>query len=319
MNHQYFFVQVCLALENIGFFGECSYRGGVNIQEFAKTWNISGHLLETCVDFLWSTTDILEKDGNIVRLKNKNFPKALWVLGAYKPVFDNLAEILKKEKQYGRDVSRDGYCLQKASVLFSSDAIRLVLTALENERSGQLVDFGCGAAHSLIDYCRGNSARTSLGIDIDPDIALEAKKNIDETSLKDRIVIVNSDALNFEKWESFINKGQSQYFLSSTMLHEFLRDGEKFVINFLAEIKSGFPDSQFFIIEFDALPFEKIKTETNAERKLFAAMYELWHPLTNQGMPQPREVWERIITKSGWKIKNIVQANMNLLIYHCEQ
>ena len=85
-----------------------------------------------------------------------------------------------------------------------------------------------------------------------------------------------------------------------------------------AKIKSEFSDAQFFIIEFDALPFEKIKTETDTERKLFAAMYELWHPLTNQGMPQPQEVWEKIIRKSGWEIQSVVRANMNLLIYHCE-
>lgn len=318
ITYQYFFTQVCLALEKIGFFDAAARQDNINMREFAKTGNISERLLKTCVEFLWSTTDILEKEGDNVRLKNKNFSKALWVLEAYKPVFDNLAEILKQEKQYGRDLSRDGYYLQKASVLFSEDAIRLALAALENEESGQLIDFGCGGAHSLIDYCRHDSSRTSLGIDIDSDIAREARKNVEEAGLRDRIVIVESDVLNFRKWQSFIREGQSQYFLASTMLHEFLRNGEEFVVDFLAKIKTGFPDSQFFIIEFDALPFEKLKTETNMERKLFAAMYELWHPLTNQGMPQPREVWEKIITKSGWKIKNISQANMNVLIYHCE-
>ncbi|MDO8676413.1 MAG: hypothetical protein Q7K16_02050 [Candidatus Azambacteria bacterium] len=319
ITHQYFFTQVCLALEEIGFFNECFCRDSVSINEFAKTRDVSLLFLKTCVDFLWSTTDILESDGDIVRLKNKNFPKSLWGLLAYKPVFDNLAEMLKKEKKYGRDVFRDGYYLQKASVLLSGDAVHLALAALKKEKSGQLVDFGCGAAHSLIDYCRHDSSRTSLGIDTNSDIARAARKNVEEAGLRDRVVIVESDALDFSKWQPFIREEQPQYFLASTMLHEFLRDGEEFVINFLAKIKSDFPDSQFFIIEFDALPFEKIKTEADMERKLFAAMYELWHPLTNQGMPQPREVWEKIIKKSGWKIKNISRANMNVLIYHCEQ
>ena len=318
VTYQYFFIQICLALEKIGFFDALINQKEVNIKEFAKTRNLSSRLLETCAEFLWATTDIIEKDGDILQLKNKNFSKALWVLAAYKPVFDNLAEILKEEKKYGRDVSRDGYYLQKASVLFSSDAIRLVLAALENEKSGQLVDFGCGAANSLIDYCRHDNVRTSLGIDIDSDIARAARKNIEKAGLSGRITIVGSDVLNFKKWQHFVNGGQSQYFLASTMIHEFLRDGEKSVIDFLSKIKSRFPDSQFFIIEFDAMPFEKIKTEINTERKLFAAMYELWHPLTNQGMPQPQEVWERIITKSGWNVKNISRADMNLLIYHCE-
>ena len=318
LTHQYFFTHVCLALEKIGFFDALALQGGIHIQEFAKTRNISGDLLKTCIDFLWSTTDLLEKDGDIVRLKNKNFSKALWVLAAYKPVFDNLSEILKKEKQYGSDVSRDGYYLQKASVLFSGDAVRLVLLTLENEKNGQLIDFGCGGAHALIDYCRYDNARTALGIDVDPDIAQAARKNADEASLSDRIAVIESDALNFEKWQPFVSKKQPRYFLASTMLHEFLRNGEEFVINFLAKIKSEFSDAQFFIIEFDALPFEKIKTETDTERKLFAAMYELWHPLTNQGMPQPQEVWEKIIRKSGWEIQSVVRANMNLLIYHCE-
>lgn len=318
MTYQYFFAQVCLALEKIGFFEAGARQNSVNMREFAKTQNISARLLETCVEFLWATTDLLEKDGDIVRMKNKDFSKALWVLAAYKPVFDDLAGILKEEKKYGRDVSRDGFYLQKASILFSNDAIRLVLAALENEKSGQLIDFGCGAAYSLIDYCQRDNMRTSLGIDIDSDVARAAKKNVEEAGLRDKVVIIESDALNFEKWQPFARKEHPQYFLASTMLHEFLRDGEKFVIDFLAKLKAEFPNSQFFIVEFDALPFEKIKTETNIERKLFAAMYELWHPLTNQGMPQSREVWERIIKKSGWKIKNISRANMNLLIYNCE-
>ena len=318
ITYQYFFIQVCLALERIGFLNALISQKEVNIKEFAKTQNISLRLLETCAEFLWATTDILEKDGNIVRLLNNNFPKALWVLAAYKPVFDNLAEILKEEKKYGRDVSRDGYYLQKASVLFSGDAVRLALLALENEKSGQLIDFGCGAANSLIDYCRHDNTRIALGIDIDSDVAQAARKNVEEAGLNNRIVIVEADTLNFEKWQSFISKERPQYFLASTMIHEFLRNGEEFVIDFLAKIRANFSNSQFFIIEFDAMSFEKIKTETDAERKLFAAMYELWHPITNQGMPQPREVWEKIITKSGWKVKSVIKADMNLLIYHCE-
>ena len=196
ITHYYFLIQVCLALEKIGFFDLLSPGKILKVDELSKKLGVEENFLNICVEFLWSVTDILGKDKNGYFLKTPNFSKALWVMQAYKPVFENLDNILLGKKKYGRDITRDGYYLQKASDLFSGDAIDKVLNVLKSEKDGILIDFGCGSAKSLIFYCKENSGRRGLGVDIDSSIIKEAELHIKDAGLKEMALVVESDVFN---------------------------------------------------------------------------------------------------------------------------
>lgn len=312
--HNYFLSHVCLALEEVGFF-EYLRLGQKSIPETARDLKIREDFLKLTVEYLYSVTNFLGKNGDNYYLKDQNFYKNLYLLLAYDPVFANLSELLKEEKKYSIDLVRNGYYLQKASDLFSGEALKTVLSILDNESDGQLVDFGCGSAGALIKYCHKLSRR-GIGIDVDSDVIRAAKNNISKAGLGDKISLVEADVLRIENWKRYVSVNNN-YFIASTILHEFLRNGENYVIEFLKALKLNFPGSRFFIIEFDAIPFGKMREVENVERRFFAAMYQFWHPLTNQGMPQPREVWERMVGTSGCKLKNVIRVKNDLLIYDC--
>lgn len=310
----YFFTHVCLALEKVGFFELLASDATLGIKELAARLGVNENMLRHCVEFLWSVSDVVERNGDRVSLADKDLSEKLWILAAYKPVFDGLDELLAGEKKYGVDVARDGYYLQKAADTFSGDAVGRALRLIQDEPGATLVDLGCGSASSLIAY-RKAGGRRGIGIDVDPVIVREARNRIAAAGARDAITILENDVLNIMDWKREIPGGNTTVFLASTVLHEFLRDGREPLVRFLADMKAAFPRSRFLVVEFDAASFEEIREEQDSARRFRAATYALWHPLTNQGLPQPRRVWEEMFEEAGWKVAGETRAKYDLVIY----
>lgn len=313
----YLTVQIAAALERVGFFNLLRERGSCTIGELAAMLNVEERLLAPCIEFLWSVTDWVERDGDAIKLRTDETRGLRWIINAYKDVFDNLAALLSRDKVYGRDVERNGHFLQKASDAFSADAVRRALGSLADERESVLVDFGCGSGKTLVRYCAGGRGRNAVGIEINPGIVREARQYITASGLGEKIAVIEGDARGIEQWHASIPAARKVIFFASTVLHEFLIRGESSLVGFLRAIGDVFPYSRCIIIEFDGLTPEEIRAEPDPDRKLLAALYEFWHPFTNQGLPQPRAQWERLIAAANWRIATITQAENNLLIYDC--
>src|SRR3989338_8683810 len=85
----YLIVLVHTTLERLGLFDVLQKKGGgITIDELSKIIKVRVDLLESCINFLWSTTEYLEKTDRRISLKN-DAPKWFWT-ATYKPVFDNL-------------------------------------------------------------------------------------------------------------------------------------------------------------------------------------------------------------------------------------
>ncbi|MDP3725707.1 MAG: methyltransferase domain-containing protein [bacterium] len=290
----------------------------MSITDLAKLFSFREDILEACFDFLWLTTDFFEKKGKYLTLKNPNqFPKWL-VMSAYKSVFDNLGGLLSGEKIYGRDMIRDGHQLQKASYFFSRDAIQNIAVKLQSiDEESTFVDLGCGSANSLISFVIANPKINGVGIDIDSNVVNAAKQNVIHAHCDNRVKIFQADLTDIQHWRAHIPAHKKIFFLASAVLHEFLRDGEQKFASLLKEFKDVFPCSRFFVIEYDALRPEEIKNEPDEERKLFAAMYMLLHPLSNQGSPCSQREWMRLFQKSGWFVKNVRKLSGDVVLYDC--
>lgn len=320
----FFTCEVYVALEKIGFFDVIKNKK-LTIGELAQQLKVEEKYLRVCVDFIFSLGDVFEKKNEHYTLKTKEIEELIWLISAYKPVFDSLAAILRGEKIYGKDVVRDGFYLQKSSYNFSRDATEKIISRLKNENDAVLIDLGCGSAKTLIDFCKDGEGRHGIGIEISDDILKEANKNVMEARLQNKITFLKSDVIEVVKWQEIIPRDKKIIFLASAIMHEFLRDGELFLTDFIKKIGNIFSGSKIFIVEFDAIPFENIniikdkekKSDLELSKEIFAAVYQLWHPLTNQGMPQPRHVWEQILKNAGLNISHVTRADKNLLIYEC--
>lgn len=315
--NDYLILQICFGLEKNGVFQLLSRSGPLSYEEIGNVLGLDYTRLGVCIDFLLIATDFLKEENGKISLCENFFWTNLWGMLAYKDVFDNLTLLLTGEKVYGVDLARDGYYLQKASERFSSDAIDRVIMMLLNGEPVTLVDFGCGSAKSLIAYCSQKKMSKGVGIDNNQDIVKEALANTRKAVLHESIKIINADVRSMDIWSEAVDAENKLVFLACTMLHEFLKFGDDFVVTFLRKIKNKFSTARFIIVEFDGLKFAEMKNCKDADRKIRASIYQFWHPFTDQGMPRPEEDWKKIIKAGGWNVGNIVRARNDLLIYDC--
>lgn len=318
----YIIVQLYLTLERVGIFDILRKKQGpISVEELSRALNVQKNLLEPCIDFLWATTDMFEKTDAGITLKDASqFPRG-FVMAIYKPIFDNLEDLLRGTKIYGKNVVQDSYHLQKVSDMFTKVATDYVLEQLSKTNTiHTVVDLGCGSGEFLIRASAQNSLAQGIGIDIDQVVVDAARKNVENADVSEsEIAIIKADISHISAWKQHIHAGAHDIvFLGSTILHEFLRDGEQSLVTLLRMFKKEFLGSRFFVVEHDApRSFEEIKKEKNTETKLFAAMHMLIHPLTDQGTPRPQSDWLSFFEKSGWSVTDSARMSNGLVVYDC--
>jgi len=317
ITNNYLITQVLLALEEVGLWETLANHKRKTVSELAKELGVHEHQLATSMDFLWSMTDFLDKDAGYYSLREQEIRKPLIILKAYKDVFDNMGKILNGTRKYGENINRDGYYLQKASEFVTEKSINLIIGSLNGKRNLQLIDLGCGSAVSIINFCKQSGENSAIGIDIDESTVLEARKRILNENLHSQAQIILADAMDIKEWMGKIAQEKEKIFIISTLLHESLNSGERGIIQFLKQLHEKFTKTHLFILEFDTPSFEKIKNLQDQVQKNFLARYRLWHPFSNQGMPQPRAIWERIIYSAGWNVNKITKEDMDLITYEC--
>ncbi|KKU02986.1 MAG: hypothetical protein UX06_C0046G0002 [Candidatus Giovannonibacteria bacterium GW2011_GWA2_45_21] len=312
----YLIIQICLGLEQIGFFDYLK-KGPATITNISRDLHVQQNFIAVLLDYLLAIDGPIKKNGDTFALKGGNPQKLLWAILAYREIFNNFGDLLFGEKKYGQDIHRDGYYLQLASGAFSFDANRIVLEKIKEVENSVLIDFGCGSAETLIKFCSMRGDHFGVGIDNNETVISEARKRIQRSGMGERTVLCHADVRNIDFWQKHVSSQKKPIFLASTMLHEFLRFGDAFLIDFLKELKERFNSSRLFVAEYDGLSFEEIRNEKDERRKLQAALYELWHPFTEQGMPQPRERWESLLDAAGWKISEVVSSENYILVCDC--
>ncbi|MBI2108966.1 MAG: methyltransferase domain-containing protein [Parcubacteria group bacterium] len=286
------------------------------IDELSKIIKVRTDILEACINFLWSTTNYLEKNGQKIILKN-NPPKWFWI-ATYKPVFDNLESLLKGTKKYGNDVVRDGYYLQKMSITINNPVENYIVQQLQEiKEKSILVDLGCGPGTLLSRVSAANPLIEGLGIDVDPIITDIAQKNVMRS--RRPIKIITADVTKIHFWKKHIPSNVNLIFSANSILHELLRDGEERFISFLKTLKGAFPGSRFFVTEINALSPQEIKNMRSNDYKFFMAMFMFTHPLTEQGLPRSKKEWLSFFKKSQWSVMRTEQPKNNdaRIIYDC--
>ncbi len=313
-NH-YIIMQTATALEKIGFFRELE-RSPRSLREMARILDADEHLLDAAMEFLLNTTDLLEKKGDVIFLKEqrqravRHWP--IWRLLVYKSMFGRMEELLRGKATFGRDITRDSSYYAQYSEVITGGAIGHVLRHMPADVD-TLVDLGCGSARSLITFCGSDEKRRGIGIDIDRDVTNCARRNVEEAGLGDRIHIIEDDIARIERWKDQV-AGDRPLFLSSGVIHEFLRDGEEPAIRFLENVRRAFPASRLVLIEAGAASLNKTVDDDILCATLVTTLI---HRLSGQGLPQPPERWKQILHSAGWNIEAIEPFNYTLAIYRC--
>lgn len=299
----YAVTEILLALDSLGVLEDLSARGSASVEELAG----DPHLVGACLDYLAVTTPLLTREGSAYHarpeLRGRLLRMLLDTAAAYRPVFRDLRELLTGEKVYGEDLCRDGARLAAASARLTRGAIPVIARRLAERSVTTVADLGCGKGELLATLCAGGPRR-GFGLDVDPDAVATARAHLGglaDVRLGD---LRDPGALDHVPREGLA-------LVAVTVIHEFLREGDEALVSFLR----GLPRVPLIVVEYDAVPFEELATTEDEETLLTASFYQLLHPLSGQGDPQPAGRWREFFARAGYRVASEDRVPPRLCVF----
>lgn len=286
-----------------------SLRGGgkKTCAELAEECNIDGYLLDGALNFLLFSDKMLERDADgrysLTDVAEEwlfadTFTTFCWgAVGSYSIVLQNLVPALHGRKQYGKDFIRDGDYLAIGSHLTGRGSYGWVSDKFTELGVKRLVDLGCGTAGVLSEFVKMDPNLHGVGVDIVQEGLDEARRRVDEIGIGDRVTLVHGDITKPETYADAL--GEVDAFNAMMVVHEFLRDGEDFMVKILADMKAAFPGAYMITTEFHPPTPEEFLEMPIEDRIHFLYYQYIIHPFTLQGIPVRDENWFRMFEKAG--------------------
>jgi hypothetical protein len=212
-----------------------------------------------------------------------------------------LLPALRRERRYGVDFVRAGEAVAVLSHLGLRATYDWVAGELARVSTKVAADLGCGSAEALIAFCQARPGLRAIGIDVSGSALEEAGRRVAAAGLTDRISLVWGDVTRPETLETPALDAVDT-FTCTTVLHEFLRDGEEAVIEILHTLARRFPRRHLVVGEFDALSDDEYRAMPVRARVRKLWYQFLMHPLSLQGSPLPRESWIALFERAGLEV-----------------
>ncbi len=321
----YALLHVLCALQSSGVFTELKKNPkGVLTSSLATTLSLEVPFLVPLCDFLViNAPEILTKKEEKYFLEpffdERALQNTLFFALSYQSVFTHLKPLLTGEKKYGQDVVRDGAALRLSSALYNGQAWNQVIGLFRSMKVDTVVDIGCSAGDFLQRVQETSPLMRCIGVEIDSQVVALAQEVSRKSVAEERPLIIEGDAGTPEAWAPHIEPKtdfQHVVFVGTTVWHEFLSEGEERVIDIFTRYRKYFPGSAFIVIEYNGATMENMLALPESLRET-GSVYQLVHPLTHQGMPQPPSVWRRIFERVGIPIENSIAVYPNSSIYIC--
>jgi 2-ketoarginine methyltransferase len=279
---------------------------GLDINAIAQKKGYDPNLLRTVFEYL-AVEGILEKstsENGQVNFQISNYGKNIstyyqgWfnlLIGGYSSIFANITNIMSQGTNY---VSRNGKWVGVGACQISqNDVFPLAKKMMEEIKPNvkTIVDYGCGSALGLCEFCNQNPNIKAIGVEPDEGAYQAGLNLVAAKKLQERITLVNSAALDHE-----INEVPDFILFWFVLQEIYGQNGEAALIEFIKNIGVNFPDSYLHVIEVDyAIDNEEVMKSPLGLG--FYNPYFLLHPFTDQKLVSDQK-WTEIFTKSGFEI-----------------
>ena len=301
-----FFVSSCIGtLLKTPFFGELSTNGKIDLEKFCKENNYDIYFLRGICNYLVSL-DLLDLDGDMYKMKKSfhlDYSKGGYqFINAYYSVFENLSNLLGRQKQYGVEVNRDiKYVTAGSAETEKIIPYPYVKRLIKKYECKSVFDLGCGNGEFLI-YLSDILSEKSYGVDISTMAVQEAINNITKHNLSEKIYVFQSDIMNLG---DKINV-KADVLTILYILHELVESENNVseVIKLLKNLRTLFPSSKLLVLEAC-----KQDTFTLRKTKSFLAEHHLFHLASKQTL-LPFGDWKNIFLKSGYKILEAIELRI---------
>lgn len=293
----FYATRAIIALHNVGFFDAISQHGLVDLPTFAAEKGLDRDVLTTLCDYLYALRILQRKGARYALDARDSVVTALhgpfYSVYAYQDIFHNLEALLKKEKTFGIDVTRDSAFVAKGSGAVGELLVfPMMADVIAHRNYGHVLDLCCGDATFLIDLCARNPRLRAHGIDISTEAIASGKQHVARKGLAGRIDLVAADAFRVDTVaRQFVGVDAVTCIYA---LHEFLTADQARILDLLCRFKSTFPGVPLVICEVMRHSPEELR-----ERPGGVAEIQLWHELSNQQL-MSREQWKALFRRANF-------------------
>jgi phenylpyruvate C(3)-methyltransferase len=294
----YFTTRTLQTLFNVGLFDEIKAHGSVDVDAFAAEKNLDRDILRSLCDSLYSLS-ILKKQGSRYSLEEKgrllNDVARGWFEGVYgyEGIFHELEALLRKEKEFGRDLTRRGDFVARGSGEMEKFIFfPMVAEVVKRNHFRKVLDLGCGEGTFLRSLCQSDPDVRAYGVDLAPDAIAEGMERARAAGLQDRVQLFVEDISKLEKLRSRVAEiDMATVFF---VLHEVLFRGADATVELLRSFRNAYPGVPLVVFEVVRPSAEEMR-----RRPGMAIQYVLQHDLTHQKLVGLEE-WKELFRKAGF-------------------
>jgi SAM-dependent methyltransferase len=236
-------------------------------------------------------------------------------VGGYNALLSNLGPLLRKEIHID-DARLDRSARHAAAGTEDVTCVRVVpqvIDVLKEHEVKGILDLGCGTGGFLIQWAHLTGG-WGAGVDMSPGALAAARVNAADFKVADRLAFylgeVGKDALPID--DEAVRKIDA--LTAMFMLHEFGRRGDVAIVGVLAALKAQFSGKLLLALEMQ--PVDVSLLNGRPPPAMDALDYHFIHPLSRQGEPRPKDVWEQIYAQAGMKLLGVRRPKNSPLLIH---
>lgn len=236
-------------------------------------------------------------------------------VGGYNALLSNLGPLLRREITLD-DPRLDRSARHAAAGTEDVTCVRVVpqvIEVLKEHEVGTILDLGCGTGGFLIQWAHLTGGG-GAGVDMSTGALAAARQNAGDFGVADRLAFylgeVGRDALPIDA----ATTARIDALTAMFMLHEFGRAGDAAIVEVLAALRAQFPGKLLLALEMQPVDVDALNGRPPPA--MDALDYHFIHPLSRQGEPRPKDVWQRIYEDAGMKLLAVRRPRNSPLLIH---
>lgn len=276
----------------------------------ASLYRLDAVLLRGVLEYLAARTSLVVKRGE--RFVAAVDGEGRFLLELYALAFGGnavqLASILRRPSLAAEAVDRAHHARAFANAGTQVGALPSLIRQLGLER---VLDLGCGPAAMLVDLAAHDPAFVGWGLERNPAMVREARRNLRAAGIGKRVRILEGDATRIATALPRAIAAEVQTVTASQFVNELFGRGPSRAVQWLRTLRRALPGRTLLIADY----YGRLGTNIDAPRELL--LHDYAQLISGQGVP-PADIdgWNALYTAAACRLAHALEDNRTTLFIH---